>query len=142
MRIVIIRIQNNSLVINSFNNNTDLLVNINSLQIDMSKATYFTSLTTNQLAYTQTNMTLPYSQYTSQVNLTSQLAELQTTINNLQQIVQKTSSMMIQRVDNGKLSQSDITLQVHYQTLPGTKQFYTKSLTIIQSSFQLITYIQ
>ena len=55
-------------------------------------------------------------------------------------MVKSTGVMVVDAVNSNRLSSKDITLLVRYQTIPNTKQYYLKNITIIQSSDQFITY--
>lgn len=85
-------------------------------------------------------MTLPYGNYSSQINLANELSLLRTTLNEIDNLVKKTGPLLVQKTDSQELSSSDQLVLVHYQVIEGSMQFYTKLLTFVQAADQYITF--
>jgi len=62
---------NTNSTLNNYNEDTQLIFNINYLQSYESDMTYIISLTAVNLAYTNSNMSLPYASYVSQISAQS-----------------------------------------------------------------------
>lgn len=75
------------------------MIQLNTIESQLVDATFVTSLAITELAYTNSNLTLPYNSHNSAINVTQKYIELEGLIVSIQGLATATNSLLVNKIN-------------------------------------------
>lgn len=112
---------------------------MNQIQQELSDSTYVLSLVASLMAY-ESNMTLPYKNFKSAIELLPEMEEVEEMYEGLNEQIHIVNNVFVEKINRGELEQSSLGIVVKYLLEPKEKKYYLQETDLMQALLQYVSY--